>query len=210
MNMNSEKFIGRAFLSFLIAVLAFFLFLKGYGTIFSYPNTAPVSQTTGVIRRYVVYEGVFMKNEEVLEAFRYLRGETPPYENTPKEYHVTTVWRPKTDFRQFYGSDTAVHGYRYKAGEVMDSDGNPTANEGVLVTLNTSNPDFQNYIDSLSDHVWHITGSYEKAAKYTNDLDFSDGMPVSFTITGKFGAYMSDGTFVFSPEEADAFLSGTN
>ena len=210
--MNNENFTRRAILSILIAVLAFFLFLKGYEALCPYEKKAdeavPYAKTG--IRRYVVYEAVFMSKEEVIEEFRNLRGETPPYENTPKEYHVTTVFRPTADSWQFYGAEADVHGYCYKAGDAADDDGNLTGNEGVLVKLSSSNPDFQKYIDNLTEHVWHITGSYEKAAKFTNRLDFSDGTPVSFTIAGKFGAYMSDGTFVFSEKEAEDFLNHTN
>ena len=210
--MKIENLTVKSVLSILIAVLVFFLFLKGYESIFPYEKKADESAAPAETeeQRYVVYEAVFMENEEVLEVFRLLRGETPPYEHVPDKYHVTTVYMPERDSRQFYGSDVAVHGYCYKAGEVMDTDGNPTGNEGVLVVMYSSNSDFQHYFNNIVDRVYHITGSYTKEAKYTLDLDYSDGTPVSFTITGKFGALLSNGTYVFRPEEADAFLNGTD
>ena len=210
--MKKENSTVKIILSILIAVLTFFLFLKGYEAIFPYEKKADESAASAETeeQRYVVYEAVFMKNEEVLEVFRTLRGETPPYEHIPKEYHVTTIFMPERDHRQFYGSDVAVHGYCYKAGEVMDTDGNPTGNEGILVYMYSSNPGLQDYFENDVEHIYHITGSFAKEAKYTLDLDYSDGTPVNFTITGKFGAMLSNGTYVFSPEEADAFLNGTD
>jgi hypothetical protein len=39
--------------------------------------------------------------------------------------------------------------------------------------------------------------------RYTGELDFSLGRPVFFATTGIFGAYLSDGSFIFSAEDID-------
>ena len=201
---SSEKFTGNALISLMLAFLAFLFLLYLHEA--SDPNKMSASRKPEK-NRHVVYEAVFMKNEEVLEVFRILRGEIPPYEHIPAEYHVTTIFEPETDSRQYYGSDVAIHGYVYKTGEVIDDDGNLTGNEGVLVKMYSSNPGLQKYIENITNRVWHITGSYAKEAKYTKNLDFDDGTPVNFTITGTFGAMMDDGSFVFSKEETDSYFN---
>lgn len=57
----------------------------------------------------------------------------------------------------------------------------------------------QELIDSI-DRVWHITGSYTYAAKYTGQLDFSDVTPVDLTIKGVFGLADSEGKLILEYE----------
>ena len=60
----------------------------------------------------------------------------------------------------------------------------------------------------LTEHPanYHITGSYEKLAKYTGYVDFSDGKPVDRTITGTFGAYLNGAKIAFDGAEVDKKL----
>ncbi len=210
--MNSKKSFSKIILSILTAFLVLFLLLNGAESFFPYedPTNETNTPAENEIPRFVVYEAVFISNEEAIQVFQNIRRETPPYENIPSDYHVTCTFRPETDSHQLYGTDVVIHGYLYKAGETMDGNGDPTGNEGVLVNMSSANPGFQNYIDNIRDHVWHITGSYAEAPKFTSNLDFSDGTPVNFTITGKFGAQLSDRSIVFSPEEAESFLNGSD
>ncbi|MBR2768463.1 MAG: hypothetical protein IKD68_05985 [Solobacterium sp.] len=163
------------------------------------------SQTEPVRKPYVVYEAVFLDTSEITEVFRNIRGEKAPYELSPKDYHITFTFRPAFASYKLYGTKVTANGISYKAGDVIDDEGGTTQNEGILVNLQADNPEFKQLINSIHKHAWHITGSYSHKAKYTGDLDFSDAEPVMFTISGTFGAYLSDGTFRFIPEESAAF-----
>ena len=67
--------------------------------------------------------------------------------------------------------------------------------------MEVTSPDekMQELIDSI-DRVWHITGSYTYAAKYTGQLDFSDVTPVDLTIKGVFGLADSEGKLILEYE----------
>ncbi len=154
---------------------------------------------------YVVYEAVFLDTSEILEVFRNIRGEEAPYALTPEDYHITFAFLPPAASYELYGTKVIANGISYKAGDVQKDDGSLTQNEGLLVKLQSDDPEFRQLINSIHTQPWHITGSYSEKPKYTVQLDFSDAKPVMFAITGTFGAYMSDGSFRFTPEKTAAF-----
>ena len=88
---------------------------------------------------------------------------------------------------------------------MTDDDGDPTHNEGLKVELYSEDEEMNAY---LTEHPanYHITGSYEKLAKYTGYVDFSDGKPVDRTITGTFGAYLNGAKIAFDGAEVDKKL----
>ena len=151
-----------------------------------------------------IYEAVFLDKSEVNEIFRSIRGEEPPYELTPKEYHITVTFRSPVASYKLYGTKVTVNGIAYKAGDVPNDKGGYSQNEGILVSLQSDNPEFNALIDSIQPKVWHITGSYSDKALYTGSLDFSDAEPVSFSVSGTFGAFMTDKSFRLTPEETAA------
>ncbi len=163
------------------------------------------SQSEPAEEPYLIYEAVFLDEAEVREVFRRIRGEEAPYEFIPKEYHITVSYLPESPSNQLYGSRINANGSVYKAGDVLDDKGNTTQNEGILVDLQSDIPEFRQLINSTHTHVWHITGSYSGKAKYTSNLDFSDGKPFPFVITGRFGGYMSDGTIRFTSEPVKTY-----
>lgn len=149
----------------------------------------------------VVYEAVFVNDEEIDSFFREVRGDAP-YRNVKTEFHITTEFMPEEDARKLYGSEITVLITGYIDGEAKTDYGEPTRNEGFRVELLSSDPEMMEYLDE-SPIIFHITGSYMDAAKYTGYLDFSDAQPVFFATTGIFGAFLSDDSFIFSAEEID-------
>ena len=150
---------------------------------------------------YVVYEAVFVNNEQIVFLFNEVRGEAP-YPKVPSDYHVTTSFLPEEDERELYGKEVTVHITGYKAGDVTSDDGGTTRNEGFKVELASDDPDVTAYLES---HVanFHITGSFTDQAKYTGYLDFSDAEPLEYSVTGTLGAYMNSGKLVFSAGDVD-------
>ncbi len=55
--------------------------------------------------------------------------------------------------------------------------------------ISSTDKKMQALIDSI-DKTYHITGSYTGEARFTEQLGFSDGIPIDITIEGIFG--MSD------------------
>ena len=83
-----------------------------------------------------------------------------------------------------------VHIIRYAYGSIQDvQDNTASDNEGLLVEISSTDKRMQALIDSI-DKTFHITGSYTGEARYTGQLDFSEGTPIDITIKGVFG--MSD------------------
>lgn len=152
----------------------------------------------------VIYEAFFLDNEEIIQLFNEVRGAEPPYENLTKDFHVTTVFRPKRDKRRLYGTEVTVHIYAYKNGTVKTDDGTVTSNEGFFCTVSSENPRVQRLIARLKKNN-HITGSYELNPKYTGFLELNDAQPVDFTVKGRFGGFFSDGKIYFSPPEPNKF-----
>lgn len=157
-------------------------------------TATPVADT----KPQVVYEAVFVNDAQVASFFREVRGEAP-YPNEKTEFHVTTAFMPEQDARDLYGSEITVLITGYIDGEATMDDGRTTRNEGFKVELLSADPDMTVYLEE-SPIVFHITGSYKDAAKYTGQLDFSAAQPVSFVTTGFFGAYLTDSTVTFSPD----------
>ena len=144
----------------------------------------------------VVYEGVFLDNQEILDLFAKVRGEQAPYETVTKEFHVTSEFMPSEAHEKWYGEKISVHITKYKAAEVKMDDGNITENEGFKAELSSDNEELNEYLKSLNKN-FHITGSYKDAAKYTDQIDFSDGEDLDETVEGTFGGFYSDGSYRF-------------
>ena len=140
----------------------------------------------------VVYEAIFLNNDEVRNLFVQARGETAPYANMTTDFHVTTAFLPETAHSEWYGQTVTVHITTYACGEAKMDDGNTTANEGLKAEVTSDNKELNEYLSSLNKN-FHITGSFKDAAKYTNYIDFSQGEPFEATLTGTFGAYLSSG-----------------
>lgn len=141
----------------------------------------------------VVYEAIFLDNDEITDLFTSVRGETAPFENVTSDYHVTTEFMPSEAHSEWYGEKVKVHITSYAVQDVTMDDGQTTANEGFKAEVTSEeNEDLNEYLKSL-DKNYHITGSYKDGAKYTEYLDFSDGEPLDIYVTGTFGGYYSDG-----------------
>lgn len=145
---------------------------------------------------YYWYEAVFLDKEDVEKAFIEASDNYPKYEFVPENFHVTTSYMPETKNEELYGAPVTVHIIGYACGTVQDKEEDITSeNEGLLVELSSTDDKMQALIDSI-DKTWHITGSYTGAARYTNQLDFSDCTPVDITIEGVFGMGDSDETII--------------
>lgn len=153
-------------------------------------ETTTPSKTTDSI--YVVYEAIFLDNDEVANIFKSIRGDETPFDKVTTDYHVTSAFMPESDHKKWYGSKVNVHISKYKIQEVKMDDGNMTSNEGLKVELTSENTELNEYLISLNKN-FHITGSYKDAAKYTDSIDFSDGEDLDINIEGIFGGFYSDG-----------------
>ena len=142
----------------------------------------------------VVYEGIFLDNDEVTKLFAEVRGKKAPYKIVPEDFHVTTQFMPETAHPEWYGQKVTVHITAYAKQKVKMDDGKASANEGFGVELSSDNQELSEFLKSLGKN-YHITGSSKDAAKYTEQLDFSKGAAMDKTMTGTFGGYMSDSTF---------------
>lgn len=167
---------------------------------FGYTATAEATPDEQVT---VIYEAFFLDNKEISGLFVEVRGEDAPYALVTNDFHITTRFLPEQDMRSFYGTEVTVHIYAYQTGEIIADDGSTTANEGFFCTITTDDPELQYFIDHLEKN-WHITGSYQDqgGAKYTEHLDLTGAQAVEYTVTGHLGSYLSNGSIVFSPEDA--------
>ena len=157
-------------------------------------------------RNYVVYEGVFLDQDAVLEIAQKIRGDKPAYEKTISNFHVTTAFIPEKDHRDLYGSNVTVHIIGYKAGEVTIEDGKVTHNEALKVQLKSEDPLMEKCLKE-SQEGWHITLSYEDKAFYTNRMDFSDAQKTDYTLTGVFGAYLNGNYVSYNGDDVDTLIS---
>ncbi len=151
-------------------------------------NAAESSQTSDVI-----YEGAFLDNDEITDLFASVRGETPPFDNVTKDYHVTTAYMPEELHTDWYGEPVSIHITAYAVQEVAMEDGRMTSNEGFKAEVSSENEELNEYLQSL-DKNYHITGAYQDGAQYTEYIDFSEGEAMDVSLTGTFGGYRSDGT----------------
>lgn len=153
---------------------------------------------------YVVYEAVFVDNEEIESLFQTVRGQAP-FPKITADYHVTTAFLPEKDARELYGKEVVVRITGYKVGEITMGAGGTTQNEGFKVELRAQDPDLTAYLSSsgMNDH---ITGSYVDQAKYTGYLDFSDARPLEYVVKGTFGAYLNSGRITFDEADVDRVL----
>ena len=171
----------------MIAVCCFFI---GCGS--PPKNQSPQEQAEG----YYWYEAVILHNEEVEAAFRTASDHFPKYEYVPDAFHVTTKYKPELKHENLYGTAVTVHIIAYTAGAVQaPEEGLISENEGFLVEVSSADEEMQSLLDSC-DRIWHITGSYTGAAKYTGQLDFSNAIPIDVTIEGVFGLADSAGKVI--------------
>ena len=140
----------------------------------------------------VVYEAIFLDNDEISNLFTEVRGETAPFDKVTKDFHVTTAFMPETAHSQWYGAKVTVHITAYAVQDVKADDGSTTSNEGFKAEVTSDNKELNEYLESLGKN-YHITGAYKDGAKYTEYVDFSQGDPMDVTVTGTFGGSMSDG-----------------
>ncbi len=159
-------------------------------------NTATESTEQSQEEATVIYEGIFVDNDEVTQLFADVRGKKAAYKNVPEDFHVTTQYMPETAHPEWYGQKVTVRITAYAKQKVKMDDGKASANEGFGVEVTSDNQELNEFLKSL-DKNYHITGSYKDGAKYTEQLDFSKGKAVDKTITGTFGGYMSDNTLNF-------------
>ena len=150
---------------------------------------------------YYWYEAVFLDTEEVQKAFSTASASYPKYEIVPDHFHVTVQYKPEPRHEDLYGTPVTVHILGYAGGTVQDPQENITSeNEGLQVRMTSPDEGMQALIDN-TDKNWHITGSYTVAAKYTEQLDFSDSTPVDITLEGVFGVADSDGNVVLEQQD---------
>lgn len=158
-------------------------------------NTTETTEPTETAEEaYVVYEAIFLDNDEILGIFQAIRGEEPPFENQTVDFHVTTAFMPETALDKWYGTKVNVHISKYSIQEVETDDIGLTSNEGLKVELSSDNEEFNEYLASLNKN-FHITGAYKDGAKYTELLDFSKGDNLDIDVVGTFGGFYSDGSF---------------
>ncbi len=141
---------------------------------------------------YVVYEAIFLDNDEISDIFKSIRGDEAPFDKVTTDYHVTSAFMPDNNHKQWYGSKVNVHISKYKIQDVKMDDGNLTSNDGLKVELTSDNKELNEYLVSLNKN-FHITGSYKDVARYTDLIDFSDGEDLDINIEGIFGGFYSDG-----------------
>lgn len=158
-------------------------------------KTSAVSSVDENENAACIYEAFFLDNEAVNGIFDGIR-EVPPFEKVTKDFHITTKFMPSEQCIKFYGEKVKIHITAYKIGDVTDDNGSITTNEGLKANIITDNEELREYLDSLNKN-FHITGAYKDAAKYTEYVDFSDGIPLDLYVEGTFGCYYSDGTFGF-------------
>lgn len=134
------------------------------------------------------YEGIFFDNKSIKNAFEITRGECT-LKSEPSDYHVTTVYAPKQLSSHLYGEKVIVTCTKYKLdNNLFTKEGALTANEGFKVELSTNNSELATMLANI-DKNWHITGSFNDKAVYTNDINFEDGMEVSFSFEGIFAGF---------------------
>ena len=136
------------------------------------------------------FEGIFLNHEEIEKLFLEQRPKAP-YENMTKIFHVTVEYMPENEHKQFYGKEVEVHIIAYKDGKVISKEGGPTGNEGFKVTLKADDAELQAFLDSIIKN-YHVTGSFEDDAVYTNYIDFSDGKKLDVTVRGVYGCGYED------------------
>ena len=141
----------------------------------------------------VVYEALFLDNDEITDLFESVRGETAPFENVTQDFHVTTEYMPAEAHPEWYGEEVNIHITAYAVQEIEMEDGQMTENEGFKVEVSTDNEELEAYLMSLNKN-FHITGAYKDGAKYTEYIDFSEGDPMDVYTTATFGGYYTDGT----------------
>lgn len=148
-------------------------------------ETSALQQTEETEEVKWYYEAIFLDNDEISKLFADVRGEAP-FEHVTEDFHVTTAFMPETTHPQWYGEKVTVTITAYKSQMLVDDHGNMTANEGFKAYVSSDNPELQAYLDSLNKN-FHITGAYTDEAKYTENIDFSDGEKIEYTTTGTFG-----------------------
>jgi len=155
-------------------------------------SQSPKEQSEG----YYWYEAVFLHKEDVEAAFRTASDRFPNYEFVPNDFHVTTQFKPNPKHESLYGTAVTVHITGYISGSVQDrKEDLVSENEGFLVEISSADENMQLLLD-VCNRIWHITGSYTGAAKYTEHLDFSTARPMDLTLEGVFGMADSSGLVI--------------
>ena len=151
------------------------------GTPLSNPLSSPAGDTP------VIYEAVFLDEEEVQEIFAEIRG-NPEFAKTPRDYHMTTLYYPDEPATDLYGTKVRLHVTGYQSERFLDEKLHITGAEGLRVQLECDDPEFQEYFSQFNAQ-WHVTGSYMTEPVYTGLLNYRKAKPIDYTIDGVFGAY---------------------
>ena len=182
----------------LVATVAIIASLTGCSSTATTSNgdnqaSSEASQTQESAETKAVYEAVFLDDEQISDLFVQARGGNAALAKVPNEYHITIAYRPESAHPEWYGQKVTVNITTYAMQEVKSDDGTLTENEGFKVELTSDNEQLNNYLTSLNEN-FHVTGSYKDYPICTKFIDFSEGQSFEATVTGTFGAYMTDGT----------------
>ena len=168
----------------------------GHGPDTAKQKSPEPGNTPEIPRGTIKYEGVFLDNGEVDAMLQEIRGDAP-YPNHSSHYHITTTaYLPEQDARALYGTGVQVRFIGYKARGITDDQKYASSNEGLKVLLASDDPAMAEYLGSLDKNL-HLTGTYTVSPKYTESIDFSDMMPVDYTLRGVFGASVTGIGLVF-------------
>ena len=130
------------------------------------------------------YVGIFIPAEEVYAATENVGARLQKRIQHP---HITFAYRPEEVDESLFGEEVTIRVFAY---------GSDAQNEGVKVDICTDNAKIQEAFGKIE--VPHITLSISEDGKAVNTrfLDFKNIEP--FTLKGRFGGYMFDGTVVAS------------
>lgn len=135
----------------------------------------------------ILYEGFFCcDSEKVKSAFNQMNPAR--LVKLPKNYHVTTEYKPENLHENLYGQKVKVRVLKYKKDEKLIYNEKETANEGFQVQIITHNLELHHILKTINKN-WHITGSFNDCAVATEMIDFSDGVRCNFEFEAIFGGF---------------------
>lgn len=113
----------------------------------------------------VIYETVFLDNDEITDLFTSVRGEIPPFDNVAKDYYVTTEFMLESAHPNWYGEQVSIHITAYAVQDIKMDDGQMASNDDSKAELTSKNEELAAYLDALNKNH-HITGAYKDGVKY--------------------------------------------
>ena len=129
------------------------------------------------IGQRVYYSGLFVDGENLYQAF------PPSLEKPVEKPHITTSFLPK-------GQDLHLDEIGSKAKIIAIGYGNDGKNEGLLVRIESDDPEIQKACDQVEKPHITLSTSKDGQAKLTSELEFTP-LPEDkqFEITGTYGLY---------------------